>query len=521
MGLFVIVFMLTALMLSLTACGGTSKIDSKATNEETIDFITRVVASNETFKLRFIAASRGYDITADDFNDDDIELIEVTDSEGNTVKVPETKPIDMEVVKKVLTDAANQSKFKSPADAETVTSFANDELTEDSISKIVKKLGTDYDLEPNHGLSILLVWIGKALKWLTGILGQQYIIAIMVFAVFVEILMLPWSYKQQKNSVGMAKLRPKIAKIEKKYAGRTDQATLRKKQEEIMALQQQEGYSALSGCGPLIAQLIIVGFILYPIIQNPLRYMLDTSADFSNALVTYATSMRALGGLGLELGSKGNVIELLTMLNITDMEGLKTFPLIANGEACLELFRGLSIPNFSLGALNLGKIPSLKVWDINSILLLVPVLNVVVQFLSMKLTRKWSGTPTPAGAGDQAAASMKMMDYMMPLMTLFIMFQVPALIGIYWLFRSGLSLLKQFIMKTILPIPKYSEEDLREIEKAEKERQKTEKAIIKTQPKYKSLHYIDADDYEDLPEMKQTEKKDQKTISQDRPEIKD
>jgi hypothetical protein len=76
-------------------------------------------------------------------------------------------------------------------------------------------------------------------------------------------------------------------------------------------------------------------------------------------------------------------------------------------------------------------------------------------------------------------------------------------------------------MKTILPIPKYSEEDLREIEKAEKERQKTEKAIIKTQPKYKSLHYIDADDYEDLPEMKQTEKKDQKTISQDRPEIKD
>ena len=104
-GLFVIVFMLAALMLSLTACGGTSKIDSKATNEETIDFITRVVASNETFKLRFIAASRGYDITSKDFNDDDIELIEVTDSEGNTVKVPETKPIDMEVVKKVLTDA--------------------------------------------------------------------------------------------------------------------------------------------------------------------------------------------------------------------------------------------------------------------------------------------------------------------------------------------------------------------------------------------------------------------------------
>ncbi len=502
--LFVMIFIIATAIFTLSACSGSKKIEAQGDKESDIEFVARVVASNETLKLRFVAASRGYDTSAESFDDSKID---------NMV----SKAPDVEAAKAALAEIIDDSKFKKSESRDFLNSF-NETLTAGQILEIVDEMSVEYDLDVEHGFfEYILVGIGKALGWMTKIFGQQYIVAILVFALVVEILMLPVSIKQQKNSVGMAKLRPKMAKIEKKYAGRTDQATLRKKQEEIMALQKAEGYSPFSGCLPLLLQLIIVGFILYPIIQNPLRYMLDTSTGFSEALLSYATSSKALGGLGLTLSSKSNVIELLSILNAENIQGIKTFPLIANGNACYEAFMSLSIPNFALWGINLGKVP-----QILDILVIVPILNVVLQWVSMKLTRKWTGnTMAMSGADAQTNASLKMMDIVMPLMTLFIMFQVPALIGIYWLFRSALSLLKQFIMKTVFPIPTYTEEEIREMEKLEKERQKAEKAIIKSQPKYRSLHYIDEDDYEELPEIKSKNSTSNKNISSDKPEIKD
>ena len=74
-----------------------------------------------------------------------------------------------------------------------------------------------------------------------------------------------------------------------------------------------------------------------------------------------------------------------------------------------------------------------------------------------------------------------------------------------------------------MPVPKYTEEELKSIQKAKKVQQKAQTAIIKTQPKYKSLHYIDEDDYDELPEVKtQSKKHDTKpTLNSDKPEIKD
>ena len=95
------------------------------------------------------------------------------------------------------------------------------------------------------------------------------------------------------------------------------------------------------------------------------------------------------------------------------------------------------------------------------------------------------------------------------------------MIGVYWLIRSAFSLGKQYIIKTILPIPKYTDEEIREMEKAEKERRKAQKEALKEQPKYRSLHYIDEDDYDELPEMKTEGKPKKKFTPSERPEIKD
>ena len=56
-----------------------------------------------------------------------------------------------------------------------------------------------------------------------------------------------------------------------------------------------------------------------------------------------------------------------------------------------------------------------------------------------------------------------------------------------------------------MPIPKYTPEEVKAINKAKKEAEKEAKRLLKENPKHKSLHYIDEDDYEELPEVKTRE----------------
>ncbi len=498
-----IIMTLIALILSLSACSGGKEKLSPQTKEETdADFVARVLSTDLDYRLRFAAAFRGYDITSKDFEDSSLDL-----------------GINVDFAKKVLEDVLADVKFDSTAD-ETVFKNYKDSLTEDSIKAVISSdsFKEDYDLDNSAGFpTILLVWIGKFLGLITNIVGDFYVIAILIFAIIVEVLMLPMAVKQQKNSIGMAKLRPAIARIEKKYAGRTDQVTMRKKQEEIMELQQKSGYSPFSGCLPLIIQLIIVGFILYPIIQNPLRYVLNESTDFSSALMTYATAPKAAGGLGLDI-SAGNVMELLSSLNSENIKGIADFTLFQNGGEILSEYSALSMPKFTAFGINLGRTPAFT-----NILILVPILNTVGQWFSMQLTRKWTGTGYNAMGGEDAQGrfSLKMMDVIPLLMTVFILFQVPAMIGVYWFFRSLVSLGKQFIMQKVMPVPKYTAEEIKEMEKAAKERQKAQKEALKQQPKVRSLHYIDADDYDELPEAKTTPTNQNKKLGSDAPEIKD
>ena len=501
------VLTLILLVFSLSSCSGGSveTIDAYGKEEKDFDFVARVVAIDENYKLRLAAAANGYDISAEDFVDPEV--------------LPENPTANITAAKKVLSDAASVTNFYSESDKNAYEAYVN-ALDAASLKAVLdsKNFNTAYELSDSDGF-FLLIWIGKFLGFLTNLVGNYYVISILIFAVLVELIMLPMSVKQQKNTIGMAKLRPLIAKIEKKYAGRYDQVTVRKKQEEIMQLQQKSGYSPMSGCLPLLLQLIVVGFILYPIIQNPLSYVLDQSSSFSSALLAYATSPVAAGGLGLSI-SGGNVMELLAALNEANIAGIKDFALIANGEEVLARYMELvpDMPNFTAFGINLGKLPSFA-----SILILIPIFNVLGQWVSMFLTRRWNNTGyNMMGAQDaQGKFSIKMMDVLPLLITVFILFQVPAMIGVYWFFRSLISLGKQFIMQKVLPVPKFTEAEIRELEKAEKERQKAQKEALKQQPKFRSLHYIDEDDYDELPTVKNNNTSGAKLNSQDAPEIKD
>ena len=316
--------------------------------------------------------------------------------------------------------------------------------------------------------------------------------------------------KQQKNSIKQAKLRPKEMAIKNKYKGRNDQPTLQKMQSEIQELYQRENYSPYSGCLPLLVQLPII-MALYNIVMDPLHYVLGVSKNITTALTNFATASPAAGGLGMQLNSERGSIELLSSLK-KGGEGIvdkfSNFQYYSpTGEAIESLDKAVgSIPNFNIGNLNFGLNPDLGEWaDGKWLLLLVPVLTFVTYFLSSKLNRKFMYQPATNGGVDerQQACSNSMMDVTMPAMSTFFTFMVPAVIGVYWAFRSWIGLLKSFIMSRIMPLPQFTEEDYKA---AEREMAgKTKKKINKTKSSgevraVRSLHYIDDEDFEDTRE---------------------
>ena len=274
----------------------------------------------------------------------------------------------------------------------------------------------------------IISWPFAKLLWLFNFTGS-YAVALLLFAIVVKVILLPMSIKQQKTQIKGAKLRPKMAAIEKKYAGRTDQKTLQRKQQEMMALQQEEGYSPLSGCLPLLIQLPII-IILYNIIQNPLTHLCsfsdETILDLSKLLFPTAEAQASqlsilaeaqrIGGAGIDAA------QWSLMENI----------------------------NLNLFGLNMGVTPSLSwTWY-----LLIPIFTALSSYASMKISRKLMGqNPAMQAQSGDARTSNIIMDLMMPLMSLWFAFKLPALLGIYWIYQSILGVIQQYILSKAMPLP--------------------------------------------------------------------
>ena len=392
-------------------------------------------------------------------------------------------------------------------------------------------------------------FLGSMLSFFESFTGG-YAFALLLYALVFKIVFLPFSIKQQKNQIAMAKLAPKIELIKAKYKGRTDQPTMRKQQEEIMELQQKEGYSPLSGCLPLLIQLPLI-MLLYAVITNPLSYIAkptDTVKDYNdsikNEIVVTDELNKYYGDIikdkekiemsdiilkvyneinfdeeDIDKLSKGMEISIINkitrFINNDDYFNSKEERIAYIESLGLDVD---TIPDFYLFGVNLAETPSLKNF---SILCLIPLLAAAAQWVSMWLMRKFNSNNAMQNQDPQTQASMKMMDILFPGMTLFMAFSFSGMLGLYWVFQSLLGLLQSFIIAKAMPLPKFTEEEMKAMRKAQKEVEKTQREVAKSQPKYRSLHYIDDDDYDTLPEAPKSEEKTEKRIDGEIPEIKD
>lgn len=443
------------------------------------------VFDDQNYDIRdyLIAASRGYDMLADGFNDAEYEKYAVEDKAATAVKV---------------IGAANAKAAEGNKINESVYSTLN----ETDLEALIATFKTTAVVETSDGFfDKILSGIGIALNWMTKYLGgSSYIVGICEFAILIEILMIPFAILQQKNTIKQAKLRPKEMAIRNKYAGRTDQKTQQQVQKEIQELYQRENFSPFSGCLPLLLQMPIL-IILYRIVIDPLHYVLGLSSGISGALGTYYTAARAAGGLGFA-SAPSSSIGIISSISRGDLAGLNGFQYFTNGSAVFEKLDGAwdNLPNFNIGKFNFGLTPSFSNFAQNWILLLVPVLTFVVYFFSMKLNRKFGYQPGQGTSGQptdrQTACSNTMMDISMPALSTFFTFMVPAIIGVYWIFRSILGVFKQFIMSKVMPLPKFTEDDYKA---AERELAGKKQKVVKSENagRVRSLHHIDDEDYDD------------------------
>lgn len=300
-------------------------------------------------------------------------------------------------------------------------------------------------------MDIIQVPLGYLMSFLYSLFGN-YLVALLVFAVIIKLILFPLSIKQQKNSQKQARLRPKENAIRKKYAGRTDKATQTKMQEEILALYQSEGFNPASGCLPMLIQLPIL-FAVFSVVTRPLTYILRISKENIEALKEIVKPL--IGNTeALEVNWIKAIVNDKTIIDSVNSIKPDLYAEIEKFHDNFDFF----------GILNLLDKPEFKLnW-----LITIPILTFVIVYFSMKLTRKFTYQPSQGNAqqDNATAASMKIMDLMMPFMSVFFSFMYPAAIGIYWMMQNLLGSVQQYALYKIFPIPTFTEEELKQAELA-------------------------------------------------------
>ena len=253
----------------------------------------------------------------------------------------------------------------------------------------------------------------------------SYGLAVILFAVLAKIILMPLSYKNKKSMKKMQALSTKQQELQKKYGKNRERLN-----EEIQKLYEKEGVSPMSGCLGTFLQLPIM-MALYYAVQKPLTYMIGL----------YETDIAGLANLvGVEITQQNAYTVQLTIA-----EGLNKF-VDAAGNFGAEVQNALVTDgimqymfpiNFEFLGLNLSQTPSIKEF---SILWLIPILSGLTAFISSMAMQKIQGT------SQQMQGSMKTMLYMMPLLSVYFGFVLPASIGIYWIANNLLSIVQELIL---------------------------------------------------------------------------
>ena len=320
---------------------------------------------------------------------------------------------------------------------------------------------------------IVRVPFGALLSWLYQFF-QNYGVALIVFAVILKLVLLPVTAKSKRSMMKMSRLTPRLQELQKKYAG--DQQKIN---EATRNLYKEEGVSMGGGCLWSIVPLLIL-LPLYRVVCQPITYMLGEGAAVGDIIETVKSAMPA--------NANAAYSELFAAPLLSKFKD-QLAPIVSNPES----LNGL---NFNFLGINLGAVPSLKIFGANWSwpafgLAILPLLSAGGQVMSMLISQRMNNSlvTDEKGLEDKETAKKaksnqnnKVMMYLFPLMSLWIGFSMPGAMSLYW-FSQGLisTALDIYLTKKYRKI--YDAEDAARLAKAmeqeaieaEKERQRAER----------------------------------------------
>ena len=271
--------------------------------------------------------------------------------------------------------------------------------------------------------------------WLLGFLYEatsNYGVAMIIFGILVQAIMLPINAKSKKSMMKMSRLQPRIQEIQKKYAN--DQ---QKQNEAIQQLQKEEGASmGMGGCLWSFVPLLIL-IPLFTVIREPITYILGESAEVTAQII------ETVKGLAADKFSSNAYYDQVTAAGLIPQFAAEIKAAIPTISA--QTLEGI---NFDFLGINLGLIPQFNIfaktwaWDWAHIgLFLIPIFSAASQVLQMWIGQKNNDSVVTnekgiqdkeTAANSQTAQTNKMMMWMMPIMSLWIGFTVSAGLSLYW-----------------------------------------------------------------------------------------
>ena len=314
----------------------------------------------------------------------------------------------------------------------------------------------------------ILGWIMNVLfNFLNGAFGIQNIgLCIILFTVIIYLLMLPLTIKQQKFSKLSAKMNPEIQAIQKKYKDRKDNQSMMAMNEETQAVYAKYGVSPTGSCLQLLIQMPIL-FALYRVIMNVPAYVngvKDIFMQLANQIMAapggsaFMEELSTSGRMYIEGKDFSQVNTIVDVLYKLQDSGTATWQMLIDQFPEMEeliLSTHASINHMNNFGINIANSP----WNIaksalaaGSVLMLigavlVPFLAALTQWLNVKMM------PQPSAGdngNDTMNATMKSMNMMMPLMSAWFCFTLPAGMGLYWIMGAVVRGIQQWSINKYL-----------------------------------------------------------------------
>ena len=289
-------------------------------------------------------------------------------------------------------------------------------------------------------------------------------ISIIIFTIIIFTAMLPLTIKQQKNMKLSAIMNPEIQKVQAKYKGKRDQASMAQQQEEMQVIYEKYGSSPVGGCLPMLLQMPVF-FALWPVIQNIPSYVtsvrnvytnisqaITAVPGWENTLQTFVDGRTELRAIATSEIGADNLYNILYRFQDSTWDALKeVMPSIT--DSVVTTLPQINRMNFFLGV-NIGETPLSMfqaAWADMAIgglflAILIPVLAGLTQFLSVKL----QPTQAQTQSAGQLGSSMKAMTYTMPLFSVFMGFTLPAGMGLYWAASALVRVVQQLLINAHL-----------------------------------------------------------------------